>query len=91
MTRTISFTLNGAPVTADVQPHHNLVELLQGQFSLTGARETCGLAAPDSPKGRPCGDALFVFFPVKICYGLWRHVSDVSACFKAVGAHHESL
>ncbi len=42
MTRTISFTLNGAPVTADVQPHHNLVELLQGQFSLTGARETCG-------------------------------------------------
>jgi carbon-monoxide dehydrogenase small subunit len=42
MTRTISFKLNGAPVTADVQPHHNLVELLQGQFSLTGARETCG-------------------------------------------------
>jgi carbon-monoxide dehydrogenase small subunit len=42
MTRTISFKLNGAPVTANVQPHHNLVELLQGQFSLTGARETCG-------------------------------------------------
>jgi carbon-monoxide dehydrogenase small subunit len=42
MTRTISFTLNGTPVTADVQPHHNLVELLQTQFSLTGARETCG-------------------------------------------------
>ncbi len=40
--RTISFTLNGAPVTADVKPHHNLVELLQGQFQLTGARETCG-------------------------------------------------
>ena len=27
--RTITFTLNGAPVTADVKPHHNLVELLQ--------------------------------------------------------------
>jgi carbon-monoxide dehydrogenase small subunit len=40
--RTISFTLNGMPVTADVKPHHNLVELLQTQFSLTGARETCG-------------------------------------------------
>ena len=40
--RTISFTLNGAPVTADVKPHHNLVELLQTQFGLTGARESCG-------------------------------------------------
>jgi carbon-monoxide dehydrogenase small subunit len=40
--RTISFTLNGMPVTAEIKPHHNLVELLQTQFSLTGARETCG-------------------------------------------------
>jgi carbon-monoxide dehydrogenase small subunit len=40
--RTITFTLNGAPVTADVKPHHNLVELLQTQFGLIGARETCG-------------------------------------------------
>jgi carbon-monoxide dehydrogenase small subunit len=40
--RTIAFTLNGQPVTADVKPHHNLVEMLQGQFALTGARETCG-------------------------------------------------
>src|SRR5687767_438992 len=39
--RTISFTLNGQPVTADIKPHHNLVEMLQGQFALTGARETC--------------------------------------------------
>jgi aerobic carbon-monoxide dehydrogenase small subunit len=39
--RTISFTLNGASVTADVKPHHNLVEVLQGQFGLTGARESC--------------------------------------------------
>src|SRR5216683_2142038 len=40
--RTIAFKLNGAPVTADVKPHHNLVELLQTQFGLTGARESCG-------------------------------------------------
>ena len=40
--RTITFKLNGAPVTADVKAHHNLVELLQAQFGLTGARESCG-------------------------------------------------
>ena len=40
--RTINFKLNGRPVTADVKPHHNLVEMLQAQFALTGARETCG-------------------------------------------------
>jgi carbon-monoxide dehydrogenase small subunit len=40
--RTISFTLNGRPVSAEVAPHHNLIEVLQGQFALTGARESCG-------------------------------------------------
>ncbi len=40
--RTIQFTLNGDSVTADVKPHHNLVELLQNEFNLTGARESCG-------------------------------------------------
>jgi len=40
--RTIRFTLNGRPATAQIEPHHNLVELLQGQFGLTGARESCG-------------------------------------------------
>lgn len=40
--RTIAFKLNGAPVAADVRPHHKLVELLQTQFGLTGARESCG-------------------------------------------------
>jgi aerobic carbon-monoxide dehydrogenase small subunit len=40
--RTISFRLNGEPVTADVPPHWNLVELLQERFSLYGARESCG-------------------------------------------------
>jgi aerobic carbon-monoxide dehydrogenase small subunit len=41
-TRTISFTLNGRSVSADVKPHHNVVEMLQTQFALFGARESCG-------------------------------------------------
>jgi aerobic carbon-monoxide dehydrogenase small subunit len=40
--RTIAFKLNGSAVTADVSPHHNVVEVLQTQFGLTGARESCG-------------------------------------------------
>jgi aerobic carbon-monoxide dehydrogenase small subunit len=39
---TINFSLNGEPVTADVKPHHNVVEVLQRDFNLTGARESCG-------------------------------------------------
>ena len=38
----INFSLNGEPVTADVRPHHNVVEVLQRDFNLTGARESCG-------------------------------------------------
>lgn len=40
--RTISFKLNGEPVTAQVRTHENLVELLQNHFGLFGARESCG-------------------------------------------------
>jgi aerobic carbon-monoxide dehydrogenase small subunit len=40
--KTIHFTLNGEKVVAEVEPHHNLVELLQRQFELFGARESCG-------------------------------------------------
>jgi aerobic carbon-monoxide dehydrogenase small subunit len=40
--RTISFTLNGDAVSAAVEPHHSLVEMLRDQFDLTGARESCG-------------------------------------------------
>jgi carbon-monoxide dehydrogenase small subunit len=40
--RTINFTLNGEPVTAEVKPYHNLVDVLQEEFNLTGARESCG-------------------------------------------------
>jgi carbon-monoxide dehydrogenase small subunit len=42
LSRTIQFTLNGVPVAASVEPHDNLIELLQVQFGLTGAREACG-------------------------------------------------
>jgi carbon-monoxide dehydrogenase small subunit len=41
-TRTIRFTLNGEEVTADVKPYHTIVELLQAEFNLMGARESCG-------------------------------------------------
>ena len=41
-TRTIDFTLNGRPVSADVKSYQNAVEILQTQFALFGARESCG-------------------------------------------------
>jgi len=40
--KTIRFKLNGEPVTVDIPPHWNLVELLQERFALFGARESCG-------------------------------------------------
>jgi len=40
--RAIGFTLNGRAVTARVSPGETLVEMLQGSFGLTGARESCG-------------------------------------------------
>jgi len=38
----IHFRLNGGLVSAEVAPHQNLIELLQNQFELFGARESCG-------------------------------------------------
>src|SRR5438309_3857137 len=40
--RTIRFTLNGRKVSADIAVYENLVEMLQREFSLYGARESCG-------------------------------------------------
>jgi carbon-monoxide dehydrogenase small subunit len=40
--RTIRFTLNGRPVTAGIAVHETLVEVLQREFALFGARESCG-------------------------------------------------
>ena len=39
--RTINFTLNGEAVSTAIEPHRNLVELLQ-RFDLFGDRESCG-------------------------------------------------
>ena len=38
----VRFQLNGEPVSAQVAPHENLVEVLQENFGLYGARESCG-------------------------------------------------
>jgi len=40
--RTIRFTLNRRKVRANIAVHENLVEVLQREFSLFGARESCG-------------------------------------------------
>jgi len=40
--RTVRFVLNGEPVVAHIESHHNLVEVLQREFNLMGARESCG-------------------------------------------------
>ena len=37
----ITFTLNGEPVSAQVAPHHTIVEVLRERFDLFGARESC--------------------------------------------------
>src|SRR6266540_4872020 len=40
-TRTIRFTLNGRAVTARIAVYETLVEVLQREFALLGARESC--------------------------------------------------
>lgn len=40
--RTIRFSLNGRKVSASIAVHETLVEVLQREFSLYGARESCG-------------------------------------------------
>ena len=40
--RTIAFTLNGRAVSATVAVHETVVEMLQRDFGLFGARESCG-------------------------------------------------
>jgi len=40
--RTISFTLNGEKVSARIASHHSLLEVVRDEFSLYGARESCG-------------------------------------------------
>lgn len=38
----IHFTLNGEPVSAEIEPHHTILDVLRQQFTLYGARESCG-------------------------------------------------
>jgi carbon-monoxide dehydrogenase small subunit len=40
--RPIAFTLNGRGVRTKVAPHETIVEVLQRDFGLFGARESCG-------------------------------------------------
>jgi carbon-monoxide dehydrogenase small subunit len=40
--RTIRFTLNGRPVTAGIAVYDTVVDVLQREFALFGARESCG-------------------------------------------------
>ncbi len=42
MRKEIRFRLNGEAVSAQVAPHESLVEVLQEDFGLHGARESCG-------------------------------------------------
>ena len=42
MRKEIRFRLNGQAVSAQIAPHENLVEVLQENFGLYGARESCG-------------------------------------------------
>jgi len=38
----INFRLNGENVSANIKPHHTLLETLRNEFQLKGARESCG-------------------------------------------------
>jgi aerobic carbon-monoxide dehydrogenase small subunit len=40
--RTVAFTLNGRAVRATASPHETIIEILQREFGLFGARESCG-------------------------------------------------
>jgi carbon-monoxide dehydrogenase small subunit len=39
--RTIRFTLNGEAVSAEIAPHHTIIEMLRELFDVFGARESC--------------------------------------------------
>jgi len=38
----VTFVLNGLEVTAPIDPEKRLIDLLRGQFKLTGTKEGCG-------------------------------------------------
>ena len=71
--RTINFTLNGLAVSTTIEPHRNLVELLQ-RFDLFGARESCGQGL--------CGCCTVLVDGVAVSgclyFGVWVDGKDVS-------------
>jgi carbon-monoxide dehydrogenase small subunit len=71
--RTINFTLNGEAVSTAIEPHRNLVELLQ-RFNLLGARESCGQGLCG------CCTVLVDGAAVSGClyFGVWVDGKDVS-------------
>lgn len=42
MKKTIHFTLNGREVSAEIESHRMLLEVLRDHFQLTGAKDGCG-------------------------------------------------
>lgn len=42
MKKSVSFTLNGSPVTVLVDSHKSLLDILRGSLCLTGTKEGCG-------------------------------------------------
>ena len=43
MTDSISFTVNGGPVSVTARTHHTLLEVLRREVGLIGTREGCGI------------------------------------------------
>ena len=100
-TRTINFTLNDQPVSTAIEPHRNLVELLQ-RFDLFGARESCGQGLCG------CCTVLVDGVAVSAClyFAIWADgksvatvehldsdgaLSNVQQAFIACGAFHRAL
>lgn len=41
--QTLSFTVNGEPVSVEIEPHLTLLQLLRDKLELTGTKEGCGM------------------------------------------------
>ncbi|MDP3017014.1 MAG: 2Fe-2S iron-sulfur cluster-binding protein, partial [Deltaproteobacteria bacterium] len=41
--QTLSFTLNGEPVSVEVEPHLTLLQVLRDKLEITGTKEGCGM------------------------------------------------
>jgi carbon-monoxide dehydrogenase small subunit len=41
--RTVSFTVNGEPIEAEIEPHLTLLQVLRDKLELIGTKEGCGM------------------------------------------------